>query len=128
MALFLALYNVADFAAATEAARSILEHQGAGHSVGLHSAEEDRARRLAFALPACRVIVNQPHAVATGGDFHNRLPFSLSMGCGSWGRNAIDENLHWRHFVNRVRIVRPVADREPDLEEIFADYWSQVGK
>ena len=128
MALFLALYSVADFAAATEAARSILEHQGAGHSVGLHSAEEDRARRLAFVLPACRVIVNQPHAVATGGDFHNRLPFSLSMGCGSWGKNAIDENLHWRHFVNRVRIVRPVADREPCLEEIFADYWSQVGK
>ena len=128
MALFLALYSVADFDAAASVAQSILEYQGAGHSVGLHSAKEERARLLAFALPTCRVIVNQPHAVATGGDFHNRLPFSLSMGCGSWGRNAIDENLHWRHFVNRVKIVRPVADREPALDEIFADYWSQVGK
>ncbi len=128
MALFLALYTVADFDAAEQTARSILEQQGAGHSLGLHSTEEERARRLAFALPACRVIVNQPHAVATGGDFHNRLPFSLSMGCGSWGGNAIDENLHWRHFVNRVKIVRPVASREPKLEDIFADYWSQVGK
>ena len=128
MALFCALYSVADFDAAVETAQSILEHQGAGHSVGLHSAEEERARRLAFALPTCRVIVNQPHAMATGGDFQNRLPFSLSMGCGSWGGNAIDENLHWRHFVNRVKIVRPVASREPSLEDIFADYWSQVGK
>ena len=128
MALFLALYSVADFDAAAAVAQSILEYQGAGHSLGLHSAKEERARLLAFALPACRVIVNQPHAVATGGDFHNRLPFSLSMGCGSWGKNAIDENLHWRHFVNRVKIVRPVADREPALDEIFADYWSQVGK
>ena len=124
MALFLALYSVADFDAAAAVAQSILEYQGAGHSLGLHSAKEERARLLAFALPACRVIVNQPHAVATGGDFHNRLPFSLSMGCGSWGKNAIDENLHWRHFVNRVKIVRPVADREPALDEIFADYWS----
>ena len=128
MAVFLALYNAADFDAALETARSILEYQGAGHSVGLHSADADRALQLAYALPACRVIVNQPHAVATGGDFHNRLPFSLSMGCGSWGRNAIDENLHWRHFVNRVKVVHPVASREPCLDDIFADYWSQVGK
>ena len=37
-------------------------------------------------LPVCRVIVNQAHCFATGGSFDNALPFSLSMGCGTLGR------------------------------------------
>ncbi|MGB2411609.1 MAG: sulfoacetaldehyde dehydrogenase, partial [Candidatus Puniceispirillaceae bacterium] len=72
--------------------------------------------------------VNQAHCFANGGFFNNGMPFSLSMGCGSWGGNSIDENLNWRHFVNQVRIVRTIAERKPSLDEIFGDYWKDRGK
>jgi len=127
LSLVLALYGAPDFEAAADLAERILRHQGAGHSVGLHTAEDARARRLAR-LPTCRVIVNQAHAIAVGGSFDNAMPFSLSMGCGSWGGNSIDDNLHWRHFLQETRIVRPTPAEEPTVEEIFAEYWETVGR
>ena len=128
LSLALALYGAADFAAAKALAGRILDHQGAGHSVGLYSAREERALELGHELPTCRVIVNQAHCFATGGAFDNGLPFSLSMGCGSWGGNSIDENLHWRHFLNITRVVRRIPAEEPALEDIFSDYWREVGR
>jgi sulfoacetaldehyde dehydrogenase len=123
MALFFALYRASDFATAKGMAREIHAYQGRGHSLGLHSEDDDRARELAMDMHACRIIVNQAHCFATGGSFDNGLPFSLSMGCGSWGGNSIDDNLNWTHFVNHVRIARPIAPVEPKVDEIFADYF-----
>ena len=128
LSLALALYGAADFAAAKALAAEILGHQGAGHSVGLYSGRAERALELGLELPTCRVIVNQAHCFATGGSFDNGLPFSLSMGCGSWGGNSIDENLHWRHFLNVTRVVRRIPAEEPALEEVFEDYWREVGR
>ena len=124
----LAVYRARDFDEAVGITRAIQLHQGAGHSVGLHSADPDRAVTLAYAIPTCRVIVNQAHCFATGGAFNNGMPFSLSMGCGSWGGNSIDDNLHWKHFLQTTKIVREIPPREPAVEEIFADYWAAAGK
>ena len=100
----------------------IQDGQGAGHSIGLHSKRDDRAHLLALKLPTCRVIVNQAHCFANGGSFDNGLPFSLSMGCGSWGGNSIDENFNWRHLVNQTVISRPIPAIDPDIDDLFADY------
>jgi len=124
----LAFYRARDFDDAVAITRKIQLHQGAGHSVGLHSADDTRAMTLANAIPTCRVIVNQAHCFAVGGAFNNGMPFSLSMGCGTWGGNAIDDNLHWRHFLQSTRIVREIPPREPALEDIFADYWASAGQ
>jgi sulfoacetaldehyde dehydrogenase len=121
----LAFYRVPDFAAAAALTDSILRYQGAGHSVGLHTRSPDRGLALGLALPVCRVIVNQAHCFATGGSFDNALPFSLSMGCGTWGRNSISDNLNYRHFLNITRVVHPLpADRvhEPSVDELFGEY------
>jgi len=123
-----ALYRARDFEDATRIAARILSHQGAGHSVGLHSNDPDRPIAMGRTLPVCRVIVNQAHCFATGGAFDNGLPFSLSMGCGSWGGNSIDANLHWRHYLQHTRVVRPITSREPTLADIFADYWAEAGQ
>lgn len=128
LSLIAAFYPASDFADAKAIATRLLAHQGAGHSVGLHSARDERALELGRDLPTCRVIVNQPHCFATGGSFENGLPFSLSMGCGTWGGNSIDDNLHYRHFLNITKIARPIPPREPSLDEIFADYWREAGK
>jgi sulfoacetaldehyde dehydrogenase len=121
----LAFYRAPDFPAATELAERLLGYQGAGHSIGLHSRDERRAVELGLTLPVCRVIVNQAHCFATGGSFDNALPFSLSMGCGTWGRNSISDNLNYRHFLNITRVVRPLPParaREPTEEELFGSY------
>ena len=76
----------------------------------------------------CRVIVNQAHCIATGGSFDNGLPFSLSMGCGTWGGNSFSDNLNYRHFLNVTRIVRPIPERVPSEDEIFGEYFAQHGR
>ena len=128
MALFLAFHRAADFDEALDKAVAIQNVMGAGHSLGLHSADDARARRIAMEARTCRVIVNQAHCFANGGFFNNGMPFSLSMGCGSWGGNSIDENLNWRHFVNQVWVVRTIPENKPSLDEIFGDYWDAHGQ
>ncbi|MDP0926086.1 aldehyde dehydrogenase family protein [Paracoccus onubensis] len=123
-----ALYRARDFEDAVDIAHRILAHQGTGHSIGLHTQDDERAISMGQSLPVCRVIVNQAHCFATGGAFDNGLPFSLSMGCGSWGGNSIDSNLHWRNFMQRTRIVRQIPSREPTVEEIFGEYWAEAGE
>lgn len=128
MALFFALYRAPDFASAACLAQGIQDGQGAGHSVGIHTNDDDKAHYLALHLPTCRVIVNQAHCFATGGSFDNGLPFSLSMGCGSWGGNGIDENFNWTHLVNQTRIARPITPVEPTIEDIFGAYFKATGQ
>ena len=128
MALFFALYRAPDFLAAACLAQEIQDGQGAGHSVGIHTTDDVKAHYLALHLPTCRVIVNQAHCFATGGSFDNGLPFSLSMGCGSWGGNGIDENFNWTHLVNQTRIARPIPPAEPTIDEIFGAYFKATGQ
>ncbi|TAK45069.1 MAG: aldehyde dehydrogenase family protein, partial [Betaproteobacteria bacterium] len=95
LAPVLAVYRAPDFDAACRITAAIYDYQGKGHSVSLHSRDERQALRLGLELPVARVIVNQAHCIATGGSFDNGLPFSLSMGCGTWGRNSFSDNMHW---------------------------------
>ncbi len=128
MSPVLAFYRSADFDAARALALRLLGYQGAGHSIGLHTRRDERATALGLTLPVCRVIVNQAHCFATGGSFDNALPFSLSMGCGSWGGNSFSDNLNYRHFLNITRVVHPLAParvREPGEEELFGEYRRQ---
>ena len=128
LSLVSALYPASDFDHAKEVAANLLDHIGAGHSVGIHTADDARPMVLGAELPTCRVIVNQPHCFATGGSFDNGMPFSLSMGCGSWGGNSIDDNFNHRHLMNVTKIVRTIEPNEPSVDDMFADYWKQAGR
>ena len=124
----LAIYAARDFAHAQDIVRRLYAWQGAGHSVGLHSKRPEQALQLGSTLPVSRVIVDQAHCIATGGSFDNGLPFSLSMGCGTWGGNHFSDNLNVRHYLNITRISRPIAERVPSEEQIFGDYFRRHGR
>jgi sulfoacetaldehyde dehydrogenase len=124
----LTLYRAADFIEAMQVVECIYAYQGAGHSVGLHSAKPERALALGLQLPVSRVIVDQAHAIATGGSFDNGLPFSLSMGCGTWGKNNFSENMNYRHYLNITRISRPIPERVPSESDIFGAYFAKFGR
>ena len=121
----LTVFRASDFDDAVNIVTRILEINGKGHSVSLHSMDDERALNLGLTLPVCRVIRNQAHCFATGGSFDNGLPFSLSMGCGTWGKNNISDNMNYRHYLNTTRISVPIPKNEPALDEIFADYWQK---
>jgi sulfoacetaldehyde dehydrogenase len=121
----LTVYRARDFEHAMVLVEAIYAYEGAGHSVGIHTRDDAHVLQLGLELPVCRVIVNQAHCFATGGNFDNGLAFSLSMGCGTWGRNSISDNLNFRHFLNITRIARTIAPNEPTEEELFGGYRSR---
>ena len=123
----LTVYRADDFEHAMRIMRGIYDYMGDGHSCGIHSRNDAHIRRLGLEMTVCRVVVNQAHCIANGGSFDNGLPFSLSMGCGSWGGNSFSENLNYRHFLNITRIVRTIAPREPDVDSIFGAYRARHG-
>jgi sulfoacetaldehyde dehydrogenase len=124
----LAVYAAKDFDAAVHIVERVYAFQGAGHSVGLHSAHGDRALQLGLQLPVSRVIVDQAHCFATGGSFDNGLPFSLSMGCGTWGKNNFCDNMNYRHYLNITRVSRPIAEVVPSEADIFGAFFERHGR
>ena len=128
LSLALTIYKAKDFTAAKDHAQAILDYQGAGHSVGIHTAELAHARELAEDMRVVRVLVNQAHTFGNGGSFTNSLPFTLSMGCGTWAGNSISENLNWRHFINVTHLVTEIPEDRPSEEALFGAHWQRYGK
>jgi len=128
LSLALTIYRAEDFTAAKKQVQEVLDYQGAGHSVGIHTANADHYRELAEDLKVVRVLVNQAHTFGNGGSFTNGLEFTLSMGCGTWAGNSISENLNWRHFVNITHLVTEIPEDKPSEEELFGAHWANYGK
>lgn len=128
LSLVLTVYRASDWEEAKRIAHKVLDVCGKGHSVGIHSKDEEHIRDLAATSDVVRVLVNQAHTMGNGGSFNNALPFTLSMGGGTWAGNSIDENLNWRHFINRTYLVKSIPEDKPTEEELFGSYWSMVGR
>jgi sulfoacetaldehyde dehydrogenase len=128
LALVLTVYRAKDFDAAMARANEILAHQGRGHSLGLHTKDMSRARKLAERSDVVRVLINQAHTFANGGGFDTGLNFTLSMGCGTWGGNSITDNLNYKHFLNITHLVTTIPEDKPSEEELFGGYWAKYGK
>lgn len=124
----LSVYRARNFAHAAEIVREIYKYMGAGHSVGLHSKIQGRDVELGMSLPVARVIVNQAHSAATGGNFDNGLPFSLSMGCGTWGGNSFSKNMNYIHYMNTSTVSRQITPCVPIEDEVFESYFEKYGR
>lgn len=128
LSLVLTVYRARTFDEAVEMVRRILRVTGRGHSTGIHTRDFAHARRLAERADVGRVLVNQAHTYGNGGSFRNTLPFTLSMGGGTWAGNTIDGNLNYRNFVNFTRLVSEIAEDKPSEEALFGSYWKKYGK
>ncbi len=128
LAPVLAIYRAREIDEAVRIVEGIYRYMGAGHSVGVHGAGDALAVTLGTQLPVARVIVDQAHCIATGGSFENGLPFSLSMGCGTWGRNNFSTNLNFRQYMNITRVVLPIAEHVPEVDALFAAYFCKIGR
>jgi sulfoacetaldehyde dehydrogenase len=128
LSLVLTVYRAKDFDDAAKRAREILDHQGRGHSLGLHTKDMTRGRKLAEDTDVVRVLINQAHTFGNGGGFDNGLNFTLSMGCGTWGGNSITENLNYKNFINITHLVATIPEDKPSEDALFGAYWKKYGK
>ena len=116
------LYRFDTFDDALDIVERILDYQGLGHSVGIHTSTDAHIDALAHRMKVCRVLVNQAHCIGNGGDFENGLDFTLSLAAGTWGGNSTSDNITYKHFLNITRIARPIPAAPPSEEELFGDY------
>ncbi len=128
LSLVLAVYRAKDFHDACNVIKHILDYQGRGHSCGIHTRDLSRAWEMAETLDVVRVLVNFAHTFGNGGGFNSGLNFTLSMGCGSWQKNAISENLSYKHFLNITHLVKPIPEDKPAEADLFGNYWAKYGK
>ncbi len=128
LSLVLTVYRAKDFDAAMVRANEILAHQGRGHSVGLHTKDMSRARKLAEQSDVVRVLINQAHTFANGGGFDTGLNFTLSMGCGTWGGNSITDNLNYMNFLNITHLVTTIPEDKPEEADLFGAHWAKYGR
>jgi acyl-CoA reductase-like NAD-dependent aldehyde dehydrogenase len=106
LAPVLSFFTVSGDDEAMALSKALLEYEGTGHTTNIHTKDMERARRFADAMPASRVLVNVPSAhgccgIATG------LPFTLTLGCGTWGGNITTNNVGHRDVRNVKRMALP---------------------
>ena len=90
-----------------------------GHSCGIHSFDPEHIHQLALAAPVVRIMVRQPQSKANAGSFSNGMPMTSSLGCGTWGGNAVSENIHLKHYMNTTWVSVPTKEDRPPNEELF---------
>jgi len=85
--------------------KKILDIKGKGHSAGIYSNNRSNIINFSVSIPVSRIIVNQAHSKSAGGNLNNGLKTTLSLGCGNWAGNILNENLSLKHFCNITRTV-----------------------
>jgi sulfoacetaldehyde dehydrogenase len=97
-------------------------YSGHGHSCGIFSATPENVEKLALGTYTTRVVVNQPQAATNGGSWVSGMPFTHSLGCGTWVGNGISENVALKHYMNNTWVIREIPSFQPTDEELFAGF------
>lgn len=121
LSVVLAVYRYEEFDEAIQIVNEIHAYQGAGHSCGIQSNDEEHILKLALQTKTTRVMVRQPQSVGNSGDWNNGMPFTGSLGCGTWGGNIVSENITLKHFLNNTWLSVPIKGVIPSDEELFGD-------
>jgi len=128
LSLVLTIWQYEQFEDAVKMVEDITALNGRGHSCGIHTSNEEHILQLGMRAKASRIMVNQAHSYGNSGNYNNGMPFTLTLGCGTWGGNITTENIHWKHYLNVTWISKPIEAVVPDPEELFGGYWNKYGK
>ncbi len=102
----LAYYVVKDQEEGFRRAKEMLHNGGLGHSAAIHSADDDIITAYGEAMEVGRIIVNSPSSQGGIGDIYNENTPSLTLGCGSFGKNSTTSNVSALNLVNIKRIAK----------------------
>jgi acetaldehyde dehydrogenase (acetylating) len=107
----LSFYVVSDWKEGCERCKQILRYGGMGHTMSIHSRNEDVILQFGLKKPAFRIVVNTPTTLGSIG-LTTGLDPSMTLGCGGWGGNITSDNISPRHLLNIKRLAyetRPAA-------------------
>lgn len=89
-----------------------LKFGGLGHTAVIHTEDSQLQQKFGLKMKACRVLVNTPSAVGGIGNMYNELIPSLTLGCGSNGRNSISHNVSAVDLLN----IKTIAKRRNNIQ------------
>ncbi|WP_256359887.1 bifunctional acetaldehyde-CoA/alcohol dehydrogenase [Granulicatella sp. WM01] len=87
-------------------AEQMVEFHGLGHSAAIHTNDEQLAKEFGTRVKAIRVIWNAPSTFGGIGDVYNAFIPSLTLGCGSYGRNSVGDNVSALNLLNIKKVGR----------------------
>lgn len=122
MCLVTAVYKYKDIDSAIKIINTNHDYSGAGHSCGVFSEDKAVIEELALRTCTTRVVVNQPQSYTNTGNWISGMPFTSSLGCGTWGGNIASENIILKHYLNNTWVIHEVPSKEPTDEELFAGF------
>jgi acetaldehyde dehydrogenase/alcohol dehydrogenase len=99
---------------AIEAAKSQLKWGGAGHTAVIHAQDEKVIDKFAMEIPANRLLLNQPAVHGSVGLIYNKLPPSLTLGCGTDGGNYLANNINYSDLLSIKQVAARIVDYERD--------------
>jgi acetaldehyde dehydrogenase/alcohol dehydrogenase len=85
---------------------AMVELGGLGHTAVIHSTDQALITEFGERLKACRIVVNTPSAFGGIGDIYNSMMPSLTLGCGSYGRNSTSSNVTAMNLINKKRVAK----------------------
>lgn len=100
----LAVLKSNDHTDGIELAKKMVELDGLGHSAVIHTENKELIKAFGLELKAIRIIVNSPATFGGIGNIYNRFIPSLTLGCGSYGKNSVSDNVSAIHLLNIKRI------------------------
>ncbi|HXG56077.1 MAG TPA: aldehyde dehydrogenase family protein [Vicinamibacterales bacterium] len=118
----LSFYVVADWKEGCERCKQILRYGGMGHTMSIHSRNDEIILQFGLKKPAGRIVVNTPTTLGSIG-LTTSLDPSMTLGCGGWGGNITSDNISPRHLLNIKRLAyetspAPVrSERPPDARD-----------
>ncbi|MFZ7186797.1 bifunctional acetaldehyde-CoA/alcohol dehydrogenase [Avibacterium avium] len=87
-------------------AEQMVEFNGLGHSAAIHTKDAELAKEFGERVKAIRVIWNSPSTFGGIGDVYNSFLPSLTLGCGSYGKNSVGNNVSAVNLLNIKRVGR----------------------
>lgn len=108
----LACYKVKNAEQGIERAAEVVAFDGMGHSSVIHSHNEEVIQKFSDRLQTGRIIVNSPSTHGAIGDIYNTNLPSLTLGCGSYGRNSTSSNVTAVNLINVKRVARRTVNMQ----------------
>ena len=111
LAPVLSWYVVNDWREGCERCIQILRYGGMGHTMSIHSKNDDVILQFGLKKPAFRICVNTPTTHGSIG-LTTGLDPAMTLGCGGWGGNITSDNITPRHLLNIKRLayeIRPAV-------------------
>lgn len=95
-----------------ELCEGMLDLGGLGHTAVIHTENEELQVKFGLRMKACRILVNTPSAEGGIGNIYNEMIPSLTLGCGSYGKNSVSRNVSAVNLIN----VKTVAKRRNNMQ------------